>query len=102
MHVVTNRVFVHPDWQQEFEDRFNKRVGQIELQSGFVKMYILKPNSEQAPYVVYTEWQDENSFKQWVGSDDFKLSHQNPMPDEAFTQKGVLEQHTMIISAEAS
>ena len=24
MHVVTNRVYVHPDWQQEFEKRFEE------------------------------------------------------------------------------
>mgnify|MGYP005632516949 FL=1 len=102
MHVVTNRVFVHPDWQHEFETRFEQRAGQIESQPGFKKMQILKPNSDQAPYVVYTEWQSEAAFKQWVGSDDFKLAHQNPMPDEAFTQKGMLEQHTIIISAEVS
>ena len=102
MHVATNRVFVHPDWQHEFETRFEQRAGQIESQPGFKKMQILKPNSDQAPYVVYTEWQSEAAFKQWVGSDDFKLAHQNPMPDEAFTQKGMLEQHTIIISAEVS
>ena len=101
MHVVTNRVFVHPDWQQEFEERFRKRAGQIDKQPGFIKMQILQPHSDGAPYVVYTEWQDENAFKNWVGSDDFKEAHKNPMPEEAFNQKGALEQHTIIISAQA-
>ncbi|RCL45296.1 MAG: antibiotic biosynthesis monooxygenase [Candidatus Thioglobus sp.] len=102
MHVVTNRVFVHPDWQQTFETRFEQRAGQIESQPGFKRMQILKPHSDQAPYVVYTEWQSEAAFKQWLGSDDFKAAHQNPMPDEAFTQQGMLEQHTVIISADVS
>ena len=101
MFVVTNRVFVHPDWHQEFETRFQKRTGQIDKQPGFKRMQILKPQSNDTPYVVYTEWDDEAVFKQWVGSDDFKLAHQNPMPEEAFTKKGCLEQHTIIISANA-
>ncbi len=101
MFVVTNRVYVHPDWHQEFELRFEKRAGQIDKQPGFKCMQILKPFSNEAPYVVYTEWEDEAQFKQWVGSDDFKLAHKNPMPEEAFTQKGSLEQHTIIISAKA-
>ena len=54
MHVVTNRVYVHPDWQQEFEQRFQKRAGQIDRQKGFRRMQILKPVSEQTPYIVYT------------------------------------------------
>lgn len=99
MHIVTNRVYVHPDWQQEFELRFQKRAGQIESQSGFKQMQILKPSSDGAPYVVYTEWENEQAFRQWVGSEDFKIAHQNPMPEEAFTQKGQLEQHTLIIRA---
>ena len=101
MFVVTNRVFVHPDWHTEFENRLQKRSGQIDKQRGFKRMQILKPQSNDAPYIVYTEWQDESAFKNWVGSDDFKLAHQNPMPEEAFTKKGTLEQHTVIINAEA-
>ena len=102
MHIVTNRVFVHPDWQQEFENRFQTRAGQIESQAGFKQMQILKPTSDDAPYVVYTAWADEQSFRSWVGSDDFKIAHQNPMPEEAFTQKGQLEQHSCIIQASAA
>lgn len=99
MHVVTNRVYVAPDWCEEFENRFQKRAGQIEKQTGFKRMQILRPHSPDTPYVVYTEWESEQAFKSWVGSDDFKAAHQNPMPEEAFTQKGGLEQHTIIISA---
>ncbi len=101
MFVVTNRVFVHPNWHKEFEDRFQKRSGQIDKQPGFKHMQILKPQSNDTPYIVYTEWQDEAAFKNWVGSEDFKLAHQNPMPEEAFSKKGALEQHTVIISVEA-
>ncbi|MDW3095742.1 MAG: antibiotic biosynthesis monooxygenase family protein [Gammaproteobacteria bacterium] len=101
MFVVTNRVFVHPDWHQEFENRFQKRSGQIDKQPGFKRMQILKPQSNEVPYVVYTEWDNEAAFKNWVGSEDFKLAHKNPMPEDAFTKKGSLEQHTIIISAKA-
>lgn len=102
MHVVTNRVFVHADWQQEFEQRFEHRAGQIDTQPGFKRMQIHKPISKDTPYVVYTEWESEAAFKQWIGSEDFKLAHQNPMPEEAFTQKGDLEQHTIIITAQSN
>jgi hypothetical protein len=34
---------------------------------------------------VLTHWQDEQAFQNWVGSDDFKLAHQNPMTAEAWS-----------------
>ena len=101
MHVVTNRVYVTPKWAEEFEQRFKRRAGQIEQQPGFIRMQVLRPVSTDAPYVVLTEWQSEVAFSSWVGSDDFKLAHQNPMPDEAFSQQGGLEQHSVVVTAKS-
>jgi len=98
-YVVANRVFVTPEYCQEFEQRFKKRAGKIDKQPGFVRMEILKPQSDNTPYVVLTHWQDEAAFKGWVGSDDFKLAHQNPMPKEAFKEGGGIEQYEVIISS---
>lgn len=98
MFTVANRIPVATDWQQEFETRFRKRAGEIDKQPGFVSMQILKPVTEDAPYVVLTHWQDQAAFDNWVGSDDFKLAHQNPMPREAFTGRPAMEKHQVVIS----
>ena len=58
----------------------------------------LQPESTDLPYVVLTTWQDKDSFEAWVGSEDFKLSHSNPMPKEAFDGEGKLEMHEIIIA----
>ena len=100
-YVVANRVFVKQDYSQEFEQRFKNRAGQINQQPGFVLMEVLKPQSEGAPYVVLTHWESERAFENWVGSEDFKLAHQNPMPKEAFNDGGGLEQYEVIISSSA-
>ena len=99
-YVVANRIFVKADYCEEFEQRFRERAGQIDKQLGFVRMEILKPVSESTPYVVLTYWQDESAFKNWVGSEDFKLAHQNPMSKDAFLDGGSLEQFEVIISSE--
>ena len=99
MHIVSNRVYVKPEWAEEFEQRFTVRAGQIEQQSGFVRMQVLRPLSKNAPYIVLTEWEDEVAFRNWVGGDDFKLAHKNPMPEEAFSQQGGLEQHNLVVTA---
>lgn len=101
MLVVANRVPVASGWEETFEERFRQRAGQIDKQPGFVSMQILKPQSDDTPYVVLTTWQDRAAFDTWVGSDDFKLAHRNPMPKEAFDGEGKLEMHEVIIAAGA-
>jgi heme-degrading monooxygenase HmoA len=102
MFVVANRVPVASGWEETFEERFQKRAGQIDKQPGFLSMQILKPVSDDSPYVVLTTWQDKASFDAWVGSEDFKLAHRNPMPKEAFDGEGKLKMHEVIINAESS
>jgi heme-degrading monooxygenase HmoA len=97
-YVVANRVFVKPEYADEFEQRFKNRVGQIDQQPGFVLMEVLKPQSDNTPYVVLTHWQDEQAFQNWVGSTDFKLAHQNPMAKEAFQDGGGLERYEVVVS----
>ena len=99
-HIVANRVPVAPGWEEAFEQRFRQRAGQVESQPGFVRMEILRPLSEGAPYVVLTAWESAEAFRAWVGSEDFKEAHRNPLPKEAFTGEGRLEQHQVIISAD--
>lgn len=98
-YVVANRVFVKPEYSHEFEQRFHDRAGQINQQPGFVLMEILKPKSDTTPYVVMTHWENEQAFQSWVGSEDFKLAHQNPMPKDAFLEGGGIEQYEVIITS---
>jgi len=98
-YVVANRVFVKPDYADEFEQRFKKRAGQIEQQPGFVRMEVLKPQSGNTPYVVLTHWQNEQAFNNWVGSDDFKLAHSNPMNKDAFLEGGGIEQYEVVVAS---
>ncbi len=101
MYVVANRVFVATDWQAEFEARFQKRAGEIDKQTGFVRLEIMRPVSDDTPYVVLTTWEDEAAFKNWVNSEDFRNAHKNPMPKEAFSGEGRLEQYEVIIQAQS-
>lgn len=100
MYVVANRVPVAPGWEQAFEDRFRRRAGQVEQQPGFLRMEILRPATEGAPYVVLTTWESRAAFQDWVGSEDFKAAHRDPLPKEAFAGEGRLEQHEVVIVAE--
>ena len=102
MFIVANRVPVAAGWEDKFEARFAERAGQIDKQPGFVRMQILRPDSEDTPYIVLTTWQNKAAFEAWVGGEDFKLVHSNPMPKEAFDGQGKLEMHEVVIAAEST
>ncbi len=99
MFVIANRISVAENWHEEFESRFRKRAGEINSQPGFVSMQILKPLSDNVPYVVLTHWENETAFGDWIKSDDFKLAHQDPLPKEAFIGKPVMEKHSVVITS---
>lgn len=103
MFVVTNRVPVVKEYREQFEQRFRQRAGQVEKQQGFVRMEIMRPMDDDTPYLVMTTWKDENAFNNWVGSEDFKIAHQNPLPKEAYKPSGGgMEKHTIIIAAQGA
>ena len=93
MFVVANRVPVAAGFQEHFEQRFRTRAGQIEKQPGFVRMQVLQPAKPGLPYVVMTTWENREAFEQWLGSEDFRTAHANPMPKEAFDGEGAIEMH---------
>ncbi|MCG7924676.1 MAG: antibiotic biosynthesis monooxygenase [Candidatus Thiodiazotropha taylori] len=101
MFIVANRVPVAENFEEMFEARFQARSGQIEKQPGFIRMQVLKPSNPDTPYIVLTSWQDKAAFENWVGSDDFRQAHANPMPKEAFNGEGAIEMHEVIIEAES-
>ncbi|MEA1050285.1 antibiotic biosynthesis monooxygenase family protein [Lamprobacter modestohalophilus] len=102
MFCVMNRVPVAPEWRDAFEERFRRRAGQVELQPGFVRMAVLRPTSEETPYVVETLWQDRAAFEAWIGSEDFRQAHANPLPKEAYNGEGKMESFELVASAETS
>lgn len=101
MYIVTNRIPVAEGYVDMFEQRFRNRAGQIDKQPGFVRMQVLKPDMPDTPYLVQTTWQDKSAFEAWVGSEDFKTAHSNPMPKEAFDGEGRIEMFEVMIAAEA-
>lgn len=99
MYVVANRVPVAEGWAEAFEARFRRRAAEVEHQPGFVRMEVLRPAGPDIPYVVLTVWEDEQAFRAWVGSEDFRRAHADPLPPEAFNGQSRLEQHELIIRA---
>ncbi|MDN3518256.1 antibiotic biosynthesis monooxygenase [Aquisalimonas lutea] len=100
MYQVTNRVYVAAGWEEAFEERFRRRAGRIERNPGFVRMEVLRPEAEGLPYLVQSVWQSKEAFDAWVGSEDFRAAHADPLPPEAFAGSSEMERHSVVVSAD--
>ena len=72
MNVVEAREGRVEDFERAFRER-ERLVGQAE---GFVGFELLRRDRDRE-YIVLTKWENEETFKSWVGSDLFKRSHRH-------------------------
>ncbi|PKR78288.1 antibiotic biosynthesis monooxygenase [Halalkalibacillus sediminis] len=78
--IVLNNIPVTQEGRPIFEDRFKNRAGKIEDTEGFQAIRILRPKNSNT-YIVFTQWKDEASFKQWRESKAFDKAHQKSGPE---------------------
>jgi heme-degrading monooxygenase HmoA len=50
-------------------------------------------------YVVLTYWEDEQAFRAWTESEDFRRAHADRPPKEMFSGPNVFEMHEVIQAA---
>lgn len=101
MITVANRIFVHPEYAEQFEERFKNRARQVDQMPGFLRNMVLKPAKPGDPYVVLTLWESQEAFKAWTESDAFKQGHarSGTLPREAFSGPNQLEVHEVILDS---
>ena len=102
MITVANRIYVKPEFQDQFAKRFIDRAGMVDHMPGFVSNYILKPERPGDPYVVLALWESREAFEAWRTAPGFKEGHKggNTLPPEAFPRPNVLEIHEVIGGSE--
>ena len=69
MITTMNRIFVNPDYAEQFEDNFRNRAGLVDRMEGFVSNQLLRPSTPGDPYIVLTLWATRKSFENWVRSE---------------------------------
>lgn len=101
MITVANRIFVHPEYADQFEERFKNRARQVDQMPGFLRNMVLKPAKPGDPYVVLTLWESQEAFKAWTESEAFKQGHarSGTLPREAFSGPNQLEVHEVILDS---
>lgn len=99
MITVANRIYVAPEYQDEFEERFRNRARLVDGMAGFISNQVLRPVNDGDPYVVFTLWASRKDFENWVESEEFRKGHaqSGTLPKEAFTQSNKLELHEVFL-----
>ena len=76
MYLVMNVVEAKEGRAEDFERAFRERERLVQQAEGFVGFELLRRDRDRE-YVVLTRWENEETFKSWVGSELFKRSHRH-------------------------
>lgn len=99
MITTANRIFVNPEYAEQFEETFRTRAGLVDRMPGFVSNQLLRPVTPGDPYIVLTVWESRAQFEAWVRSDEFRQGHarSGSLPREAYSGPNKLELHEIIL-----
>jgi heme oxygenase (mycobilin-producing) len=99
MITTANRIFVNPEYAEQFEEVFRTRAGLVDRMPGFVSNQLLRPVNPGDPYIVLTVWASRAQFEAWVRSDEFRQGHarSGSLPREAYSGPNKLELHEIIL-----
>ena len=89
--VKMNVITVPKERADELEERFRKRAGEVDKQPGFLGFELLRPHDGDR-YIVYTRWESEEDFMNWVQSPAFGHGHR------AHEQQGPVSSHSELWS----
>jgi heme-degrading monooxygenase HmoA len=108
MYTVINHIRVVPAHREAFEERFRQNLAHMKGVAGFVAVQVWRPAGETKPdaaypgdaYMIQTTWEDEASFRGWVGSPSFRASHAQPMPDAWRAGPAMMSKHELAFEAD--
>lgn len=74
--VVINAITVPADRVEMFEQRFAARAGEVSGMPGFEAFELMKPTDGRDVFLVYTRWESQEAFRNWMSSPAFQHGHQ--------------------------
>ena len=102
MFVTMNRIYVNSEYTELFEQRFKERAHEVDKMKGFARNVVLRPRSDEHPYVIMTFWETSDDFDAWVNSEAFIKGHarSGTLPKEAFTAESHLEKFDVFLDTD--
>ncbi|MCB0724972.1 MAG: antibiotic biosynthesis monooxygenase [Ignavibacteriae bacterium] len=78
--VAINYITCDDSYRDRFEELFKSRKHAIDRMPGFKEMEVLKPKDGNV-YLIMSHWENEESFKNWTGSEEFLEGHKRGFED---------------------
>ncbi len=72
MITVGMNYHVIPGKQQDFEDKFQAVIGALKAAAGHTSSTLWKDTSDEASYLITSEWSDEQAFRDFISSAAFR------------------------------
>lgn len=79
--VAINSVQCSPDYVSRFKELFSTRARAIDRMPGFLDMVVLEPHSEGEPFLIVSQWENEETFNAWTKSPEFLEGHRRAFAD---------------------
>ena len=83
--VKINAIEVSDGNGAELEKRFAARAKAVDQMPGFEGFELLRPVTGETRYFVYTKWESEEAFQNWVNSQSFQHGHAQAAADTSPT-----------------
>jgi len=74
-YVSISRFRVANGMESEVAEAFRERPHKVESAPGFIRMDVLSPSEDAAEFWLVTYWADEESFRVWHRSHEYRDSH---------------------------
>jgi heme-degrading monooxygenase HmoA len=73
--VVISKFRVRNGMANEVADAFRKRPHLVDDAPGFLELQVLSPSDDESEFWLVTRWTDEDSFRTWHRSHEYRESH---------------------------
>ncbi len=74
MITAMNRIYVVPEYAEQFEQRFQTRARLVDGMPGFIWNKVLRPVNPGDPYIVLTLWDSQYSQREGVKKQPLRLA----------------------------
>jgi heme-degrading monooxygenase HmoA len=77
--IKINAITVPGDAGDEVARRFALRAGAVDGMDGFEGFELLRPTDDRETWLVLTRWRDDESFRAWTQSEQFRDGHRDAL-----------------------
>jgi heme-degrading monooxygenase HmoA len=102
MYVSMSRLQVDVGRSDDLVAAFGRRAGLVESHEGFVDLQVWRSDRDPSEVIMVSRWRDKDAFREYMRSDDHRVSHEriDPLLRHAIKLERLEHLHTYEVVAE--